>query len=76
MLRDRCAFESIATYLSSPVSYHRGLAAQALGSPGDDRAIKPLTAMLSDQAVAWTEDHGPERTVAEIAQQALQELQQ
>jgi HEAT repeat protein len=62
--------------LTSPVSYHRGLAAQALGSLGDDRAIEPLTAMLADQAVAWTKDHGPERTVAEITQQALQDLQQ
>ena len=73
-LQDPCAFEALVVYLKSTNSYERGAAAQELGNLGDKRAIEPLMALLDDQAVVWQEDHGPERSVAEIAQAALHRL--
>jgi len=74
-LRDRRAFEPMVAYLTSASGYHRGAAAQALGELGDQRATDYLTALLDDQAIAWKEDHGPERSVAHIAREALARLE-
>ena len=73
-LGDRRAFEPIAAYLKSESGYQRGVAAQALGRLGDTRAVGHLTQLLDDHATAWKEDHGPERTVADIARRALARL--
>lgn len=73
-MQDQRAFEPILGYLKSPNSYHRGLAAQALGTLGDQRAIKHLEEMLGDAEIAWKEDYGPERSVAQLAQAALGRL--
>lgn len=74
ILRDPRAFEPLVVYLKSTNSHQRGSAAEALGSLGDKRAIEPLKELLNDQAIAWKEDHGPERSVAAIAQNALHRL--
>ncbi len=73
-LRDQRAFEPIVAHLESASGYQRGAAAQALGKLGDQRAIEYLTALMDDQALAWKEDHGPERSVAYIAREALKRL--
>jgi len=74
LLGDVRAFNAIAVHLQSANSYHRGLAADALGHLGDRRAVELLTPLLSDTAIAWQEDHGPEISVAQIARGALQQL--
>lgn len=73
-LRDRRAFEPMVAYLTSASAYQRGAAAQALGELGDPRAVDHLTNLLDDQAIAWKEDHGPERSVAHIARHAAMRL--
>ena len=73
-LGDARAVEPLVAYLKSPHSYWRGTAAQALGYLGDPRAIPHLRALLADHALAWKEDHGPERSVADIARMALRRL--
>ena len=50
------------------------LQAEALSFLGDARAIEPLSEVLSDRERGWKEDCGPERTVAEIAREALARL--
>ena len=72
--RDERAFLALTGYISSKEPYHRALAAQALGKYGDVRALKHLLALLEDGAFAWTEDHGPDMTVADIAREAIKEL--
>jgi HEAT repeat protein len=74
VMQDKRAYEPIVEYLKSPNSYYRGIAAQCLGTLGDKRAIEHLETAADDSAVAWKEDHGPERRVGEIAQDALQRL--
>ena len=74
IMQDERAFESIVEYLKSPSGYYRGVAAQCLGTLGDERAIEHLEKVVGDSAVAWQEDHGPERRVGEIALDALQQL--
>jgi HEAT repeat protein len=73
-LQDRRAFEPMVACLTSASAYQRGAAAQALGELGDRRAVDHLTNLLDDQAIAWKEDHGPERSVAHIARQAAMRL--
>ncbi len=73
-MQDERAFEPIVEYLTSPSGYYRGVAAQCLGTLGDRRAIEHLEKVVDDSAVAWKEDHGPDRSVGEIAHDALQHL--
>jgi HEAT repeat protein len=73
-LGDPRAFRPLVAYLASPDGYRRAAAAQALGTLGDPRAIPHLTLLLDDRAAAWQEDHGPARTVADVARAALRRL--
>ncbi len=74
VLGDPRALDPLLAQLKSPSGYRRAAAAQALGALGDSRAIPHLTALLEDDAAAWQEDHGPARSVADVACEALRRL--
>ena len=72
--KDERAYHVLTGYLRSKEPYHRALAAQALGKYGDSRAVGILIPLLDDSAHAWTEDHGPDMTVADVVREAIREL--
>lgn len=73
-LRDPRALDVIAPYLSDSEPYTRAIAAQALGTLGDARAVPLLKNLEHDSASAWNEDRGQSSSVGDIARQALSKL--
>ena len=75
-LRDPRALDVIAPYLSDAEPYTRAIAAQALGTLGDARAVLLLKNLEHDSATAWSEDRGQSSSVGDVARQSLAKLGQ
>ncbi len=72
--KDQRVYEPLINILNSDNPFFRALAVQALGELGDKRAIAVLLPLAGDPTFAWTEDHGPDITIGDLAKDAVRKI--